>query len=412
MNHIKDRQLVRSQWRTGPLATWLEPFAQWLQTKGYAFTTIRRKILLVSGFSLWLKHEEITLTNLSSSHRHQYLQHRWQRLSPNKNDRYALQQFTDFLQQKGALPIQKSNISPATDVELCIQVYENHLRQMRGLAKATIKNYVRFVRCFLQHRFGSGKVSLSHLCAADVVGYVQQATPDLHPKSAKLMSSALRSFLRYACSLGEVNMELADTVPSVASWSLLNIPRGISVDAAEKLLASIDRTCATGRRDYAVIIMLVRLGLRSREIQALELDDIDWVNATMKLQTKSGRDRTLPLSKEVGEAITDYLSDGRPQCATRRVFVQSRAPIRECLSLGGLSSIVRRSIKRAGMPAPSFGTHQFRHGLATEMLRQQSSLAEIGDILGHVHPDTTRIYAKVDLEALRPLALPWPGGVQ
>ena len=412
MNHIKDRHLVRSQWRTGPLATWLNPFAQWLQTKGYAFTTIRKKLLLISGFSLWLKHEEITLTDLRPSYWDRYFQHRWQRLRPHKNDRCTSQQFTDFLQQKGALPIQESNISPATDVELCVQAYEHHLCQMRGLTKATIERYVSFVRCFLQHQFGLGKVTLSHLCTADIVGYVQRVAPDLHPKSAKLMSSALRSFLRYACSLGEVNMELADAVPSVASWSLLNIPRGISVDAAEKLLASIDRTCATGRRDYAVIILLVRLGLRSREIQALELDDIDWVNATMKLLTKSGRDRTLPLSKEVGEAIADYLSDGRPQCTTRRVFVQSRAPIGEYLSLAGLGSIVRRAIKRSGVRAPTFGTHQFRHGLATEMLRQQSSLAEIGDLLGHVHPDTTRIYAKVDLEALRPLALPWPGDVQ
>ena len=412
MKHYNIHQLVRSDWRTGPLAIWLDPFAQWLQAKGYASTTVSKKIRLASCFSLWLQQEAIALGNLSSSHLDRYLQYRWQRLRPAGGEQRTLRQLTEFLQQQGGFSFEECSASPITDIELCVQAYERHLRQLRGLTTATVENYLPFVRRFLQHRFGSGKVTLSHLCAADVVGFVQHDTPDMHPKRAKLLSTALRSFLRYACNLGEVNLELVAAVPSVANWSQLNIPRGISVDAAEKLLTSIDRADATGRRNYAMIILLVRLGVRLREIQALELDDIDWVNATLQLQSRSGRDRTLPLSKEVGEALADYLSDGRPQCTTRRVFVPARAPIEECLTLGGLYSVVRRAIKRAGVSAPTFGAHQFRHGLATEMLRQQSSLAEIGDLLGHVHPDTTRIYAKVDLDALRTLALPWPGGVQ
>ncbi len=152
--------------------------------------------------------------------------------------------------------------------------------------------------------------------------------------------------------------------------------------------------------------------MRASEIRFLELDDIDWANGTLRPWTKGGKRNTFPLSREVGEAIADYLRHGRPQCRSRRVFLRVRAPIEGFQGSSGISCIIRRAIERAGVIAPTSGTHQFRHGLATGMLQGGSSLREIGDVLGHCHPDTTRIYAKVDLEALRSLALPWPGGVR
>ena len=300
---------------------------------------------------------------------------------------------------------------PMTDVERCVQAYGRHLQRTRGLAPATMANYVPVVRSFLRHRFGPGSVTLSSLSADDVVRFVRHMAPGLRPKCAKLMTTALRSFLRYACHLGEAGPELVAAVPVVANWSMTQIPRGISPDQVRKLLASIDRGSATGRRDLAILMLLARLGLRADEVRLLELDDIDWTGGTLRLKTKGGRRRAFPLSEEVGEAVADYLRHGRPSCPSRRVFLRANAPIGG-LGPNGITCIVGRAIKRAGVDAPTCGAHQFRHGLATGMLNGGASLGEIGDVLGHSHPDTTRIYAKVDLEALRPLALPWPGDLR
>jgi integrase/recombinase XerD len=157
---------------------------------------------------------------------------------------------------------------------------------------------------------------------------------------------------------------------------------------------------------------LARLGLRSSEVVALELDDIDWVAGEIRVVGKNGRRNHLPMPADVGEAIADYLRKSRPTNASRRVFLRDKAPIRGLTGPSGLGSIIRRSLKRAGIDAPTMGAHQFRHGLASEMLRGGASLGEIGEVLGHRHVQTTAIYAKVDLNALRTLALPWPGEAQ
>ena len=192
-----------------------------------------------------------------------------------------------------------------------------------------------------------------------------------------------------------------------------SIPRGIATDQVQQLLASIDRSTAIGRRDYAILLLLARLGLRSGEVASLELDDIDWNIGQLTVHGKSGQRSELPLSTEVGQAIAAYLQRGRPHCTTcRRVFLRAKAPISGFRGQSGVGSLVRHALLRAGINAPTQGAHQFRHGLATEMLRQGASLGEIGDLLGHRQPQTTKIYTKVDLNALRTLAMPWPGGVQ
>lgn len=160
------------------------------------------------------------------------------------------------------------------------------------------------------------------------------------------------------------------------------------------------------------MLLLARLGLRSSEVVGLEFDDIDWNRATLTVRCKGGLRHEFPLSPEVGQAIAAYLYDGRPPSASRRVFLRAKAPIRGFRNASGVGSIVRHALQRAGIKAPTHGTHQFRHGLATELLRQGASLSDIGDVLGHRHPQTTMIYTKVDLGALRTLALPWPGGAQ
>ena len=226
------------------------------------------------------------------------------------------------------------------------------------------------------------------------------------------MTSALRSFLQYLRYCDGNLPDLASCVPTVATWSMTSLPCAISAEQVEQLLAGIDRRSAQGRRDYAILLLLARLGLRASEVAFLELKDINWNTGTLHARTKGGKRTAFPLSQAIGEAIADYLRHGGPRSDSRRVFLRARAPNSGFRYGGSVGCVVRSALRRTGVSAPNGGTHQFRHGLATEMMRQGASLDMIGEVLGHRHPDTTRIYARVDLEALRSLALPWPGAVR
>ncbi len=412
MKCVINRQVVLSQSPEGPLAGYIEPFAKSLSEQGYARYSIYRHVLLAACFSRWLKQKGIGLRSIRSDHRTRYLRYRARHLRPCQGDSGALSNLIDYLRLQGAVPDEKQTAVRLTPVEQCTREFERYLLEARALAHATIINYVPFIRGFLKDRFGHGPVTLSHLCAGDVVRFVQRQAPRLHLKRAKLMTTALRSFLRYARYLGEVTLDLAAAVPIVANWSMTSIPRAISANQVSQLLASIDRSTAIGRRDYAVLLLLARLGLRSGSIALLELDDIDWKTGRLYVRGKAAQRLELPLPTDVGKAIAAYLRRGRPASTSRRVFLRAKAPNRGIQGASGIGSIVRHSLERAGIDAPTRGAHQFRHGLACAMLRHGASLGEIGELLGHRNPQTTTIYAKVDLKALRALALPWPRGAR
>lgn len=405
MKYRINNQVVLSQIPLGPLAAHIGSFADFISAQGYALYSIHRQVRLAADFSQWLKLKGIELDRISSDHSKQYLRDRARQVQPCLGDATTLSHLIGFLRREGVIPAEKVSVPRLTPVEHCTQAYEQYLREARALAEATIVSYVPFISHFLKDCFEDGPVTLSALSARDVVSFVQRQARRLHRKRAKLMTSALRSFLKYAQFHGEMVLDLAAAVPVVPNWSMASIPRAISPDQAKQLLDSIDQHTAVGRRDYAILLLLARLGLRSNEVALLELDAIDWNTGTFSVRSKSGLRNEL-----VGKAIAAYLRDGRPVSASRRVFLRAKAPIRGFRGASAVGSIVRHALKRTGIKAPTYGTHQFRHGLATEMLRQGASLSEIGDVLGHRHPQTTMIYTKVDLDALRTLALPWPGG--
>jgi len=412
MNYAVNNQIVLSLVPQGPIAAYLDSFSSSLAAQGYQPHYIHQQVWLAACFSQWLKRTSVRLRGLSSAHAELFLRYRHRRLQPRQGDVAALRSLVDFLRLQGAIAAQKVAVHRLTPVERCAKAYEEYLREARALARATIINYVPFIHDFLRDCFGSEEVKLSRLGAGDVVRFVQRQAPRLHMKRAKLMTSALRSFLNYARYRGDVTLDLAAAVPVVPNWSMTSVPRAIGADQTRQLLASIDRHTATGRRDYAVLLLLARLGLRSGEVAFLNLDDIDWNAGRLSVCGKSGQRSDLPLSTEVGTAIAAYLKRGRPQSTSRRVFLRTKAPNDGFQSACGVGSIVRHSLRRAGIQAPTKGAHQFRHGLACEMLRRGASLSEIGQLLGHHNPQTTMIYAKVDLNALRTLAVPWPRGVR
>jgi integrase/recombinase XerD len=393
----------------GPFAAYLGAFADSLSLQGYGMRYLRREVMLAALFSQWLKHSAVASGDLRPEHSSRFLRYRCRRRRANAQDPGALNCFIEFLRCKGVIPAAKILTRQLTPAERCARTYERYLRKDRALAEATIINYVPFIEKFLKDRFSDDQAKLSQLTARDVVIFVQRQVPRLHVKRAKLMTTALRSFCQYARFRGEVKLDLAAAVPIVANWSMTSIPRAIAPAQIRQLLTSIDRHTAMGRRDYAIILLLARLGLRSGEVVSLELDDIDWTAGRLSVHGKRGQRSEMPLPTDVGQAVAAYLRHDRPHSTSRRVFLRIKAPICGFRGSCGIGSIVRHRLQRAGIDAPTHGTHQFRHGLATEMLRQGASLAEIGAVLGHRHPDTTRIYSKVDLKALHTLAQPWPG---
>jgi site-specific recombinase XerD len=412
MKVIISSQVVLSKTPEGPIAAYLGRFADSLNATGYEVKWIHRQVFLAACFSRWLGQKAVALQDISASHVTLYLQYRARRTSPRSGDHGALAHLIDFLRRERLVPDERPEAPDRSPLACCVRAYEAYLREERALSRATIINYVPFVRDFLRHRFSARAVKLSCLTAADVVRFVRHRAPLLHRKCAKLMTCALRSFLRYARFCGEMDADLAAAVPTVPNWSMTSIPRAISAQQVRELLASIDRRTALGRRDYAILLVLARLGLRSGEVASLTLDDIDWEVGRLSVHGKTGHRNELPLPDDVGKAIVAYLKSGRPPSTSRFVFLRSKPPVRAFRGAGTVSSIVRRRLLRSGVESPTTGAHQFRHGLATEMLRRGASLGEIGDLLGHRHPQTTMIYTKVDIQALRRLALPWPRGAR
>jgi integrase/recombinase XerD len=412
VKYVVHDQVVLSRPPEGPLAAYIASFARSLSEQEYSAGSLKQQVRIAAGFSRWLEQMGLGVRSICADHAIRYLRYRARHVRPRRGDQAALRHLIDFLRQEQLTPAERVLLTRLPPTECCVQAYVAYLREARALATATIVNYVPFVRGFLEDCFGKGRVTLSRLCAGDVVRFVQRQAQRLQPKRAKLLTAALRSFLRYARYRGDITLDLSAAVPVVANWSMPSIPRGITPDQTRQLLASIDRRSGTGRRDYAILLLLARLGVRSGEVAALELDDIDWSAGRLNVRGKSGQRNELPLPVDVGKAIATYLIRGRPRSTCRRVFLRARAPITGFSGPSAVSSVVRHALQRAGIDAPTMGAHQFRHGLATEMLCHGASLGEIGELLGHQHPQTTTIYTKVDIKALRTLAVPWPGGVQ
>lgn len=396
--------------RAGLLGAYVDAFARQLIDQGYARPSIRYSLQLVADFGRWLMQRRILVSRVTPESLSGYLRDRTRRGHFRPGDASILRRLRNLLAEQGIV-VEDPPIAP-TAVEQLETEFRYYLERERRLAPATVFHYLEFARRFLAQMVPKGEASLAHVQAADVVDFVQREAARLHhAKRAKLMTTAVRSFLQYARYRGLIEADLKPSVPAVANWSMASLPRALSAVELQRFLASCERGTAVGRRNWAILLLLARLGLRAGEVTALTLDDIDWAAAELCIQGAGVSANRLPLPHEVGAALADYLRDGRPACTSRRVFVRMRAPTRGFKSSSAVSTVVRRALARAGLDPAHHGAHLLRHTVATQMLRQGASLAEIGELLRHRSPQTTMIYAKVDLDLLRPLALPWPGGV-
>jgi site-specific recombinase XerD len=409
INHFFNERIG---WKTleaftrGPLAAHLSAYAQQLFEQGYTVNSGQSQLRMLGHFNRWLQSKGLAAEQIDSSTIERYVRCRRKSGKLQRGDAAALVRIWRMLWPGQAwMPS-----SPPSACQMILRQFQHYLRQERGLAEATITCYTPVVRAFLAECFPTDNPDFHQLCASVIADFVQRQAERITTKHAKNVVSALRSFLRHLLHRGGIDTDLAACVPTIATWSLSTVPKFLPSEQIQYVLDCCDRDTAIGKRDYAILLLLARLGLRAGEVVALTLEDIDWEVGLITVRSKRKRTAQMPLPVEVGAAMADYLRKARPDCSSRRVFIRGKAPLVGFANSIAICSLVDRALQRAGVQSVYRGSHLFRHSLATHMLNQGASLCEIGDLLRHRRPDTTAIYAKVDLISLRSLALPWPGG--
>jgi site-specific recombinase XerD len=391
----------------GPLEPHVAGFAEELLRQGYSRSSAAQQVCFIAHLDRWMSAGGVELDGLSAPLIERYLAERRSAGYVEYRSVRALRPLREFLAPLGVLPVPQ--VVPPGPVEELLGRYRGYLIGERGLTSGTARGYVDLVRPFAATRLHGGVLDFASLTAADVTGFVLGACPGRAVGSAKLIVCSLRSLLGWLHVTGATPVSLVSAVPSVAGWRLSALPKGLEPGQLRRLLAACDRRMATGRRDYAIMLLLARLGLRAGEVAHLGLGDIDWRHGEVAIVGKGNRAERLPLPADVGAAIAAYLRRGRPGTAEgRSVFVRVHAPHR-ALTTGGVTMVVFGAAQRAGLP--KMHAHRLRHTAATAMLRAGSPLPEVGQVLRHRSPLTTAIYAKVDRDALAVLARPWPPGV-
>jgi site-specific recombinase XerD len=393
----------------GPLKPFAAGFADWLARHGYTPISAKFHLYVMAHLSRWLTGEGLDTRALSTKDLDQFLAARRRAGYTQYLSVKALQPILASLCEQGL-----SVMAPPTipgPVDAAVADYREYLIRERGLARATVREYVDAVRPFIVSRLTADHRALhgESLDAAVVMGFVVARTSKQSRGAAKLTVTALRSLLGFLHVTGLTARSLAGVVPAVAGWRLAGLPKGLTSAAVHALVASCDRRTRLGRRDYAVLIMLVRRGTRAGELAALTLEDIPWRTGTIMIRGKGQQVESLPLPADVGKAIAVYIRRARPATAMdRTVFVRYRAPHHR-LSTSGVTQIVAAAARRAGLGV--IHAHRLRHTAASQLLRAGAPLPEIGQLRRHRRALTTAIDAKVDRAALRTIARPWPGGV-
>jgi len=389
----------------GPLVPFAEGFGQRLLSLGHTPGGAMHHLGLMGRLNRWLIEEALGLGELRPAVVEQFLKERWagdQRRVPTLATFVPL---FDYLRDQQVVPPAQPK-APTPRDELLVR-YREHLVDDRGLTPNTVLRYERFARRFLTDR-GSrtdGVIGIEGLVSVEVNAYLLAAASRLAVESAKREAADLRALLRFCYLAGILGTDLGGAMPPVATWRNTGLPMTMSVAQVDALLDSCDGSTVSGRRDRAILTLLARLGLRSGEVAALQLGDVDWRAGEILVRGKARRQDQLPLPVEVGEALAAYLTDGRPSCACPQLILTLKAPSRP-IHPSSITNVVYRACRRAGL-AP-VGGHRLRHALATEMLRQGGDLIGVAQVLRQSDLGTTSGYAKVDRAALRTVAAAWP----
>ena len=408
--YLRGSRLFR-RLKNGPHGLLVERYAARLIEERLVRLGTWRCLNVVGGLLTWIDSHRCTLADLDEHAVERYLRYRAGRQTIQPGDRTALNRWLMVLRAAEAIaPAAPPSLTPH---ERIFKKFDEYLRTERGLSPRSIIRHLPTIRRFLREVCPGGAADLGKINREAVVGFIERHAQDWSPKTGKAMCWSVRAFLRYLHHKGLHQSSLAGCVPSMRRWRLATLPTYLSAAQVQKALDGCDRSTVMGRRDYAILLLLAKLGLRADEVATLTLDDIDWRASEMLVRAKGRQRARMPIPPDVGAAIVAYLRNGRPKSSCRRLFVRTLAPHVGFASGCAITMIAKTALDRAGIEGCAHrGAHIFRHSLATELLRSGATLSEIGQLLRHGSHDTTRIYAKVDIDALRTLSLPWPGGVQ
>ena len=414
--------MFTSPWRTWLSASVLSPsaasYVASLHRHGYSAPIASAYLHAVGHFAYWLTGKDLTLRRLDESMVRRFLTtHLPTCRCPGRCQRTlvvvqaALGHLLDTLRADGRIPERRVGLSPPIHDEL--ERFTSHLEQVCGLAAKTCAARRWWVGQFLADRFGCGPIAVNRLTPRDIADYLEGHGTRYTPGTLGVRGSALRSYLRFRAARCADRVDaLIAAIPTVACWRLASLPSHLTSDETARFLDAFDRRDATGQRGYAMARCLVDLGLRACEVAALQLDDLNWRDGTVRIGAgKARRADVLPLPVLTGRAIVEYLRQARPPSPSRAVFVRDRAPLDAPITTEIVRYTVRMAFARCGLGARYTGTHILRRMTATRMRCAGASLKQIADVLRHRSLDTTTIYTKVDRSQLATVAAPWPGGV-
>jgi site-specific recombinase XerD len=390
--------------KPGELGPFVDGYRSRLVALGYSPSYVRNVLKGLGSLGRWMATEQIQAGQLCEGRIAEFLAERREAGRARVPTLRSFEPLLCYLRDVGVIGAARPG--PATDLDELIDRYRRWLVTQRGLAEATVLRYEKLARRFLSGRVMSGGVSTSDISGADVTGFLLAECGRLTVGSAKGRVAELRALFSFLYLQGLTPRFLSAAVPPVAGWRDTTVPAGPSGGDVERLLCSCDRSDLAGMRDFAILTLLARLGLRSVEVSRLELEDLDWRAGEITVRGKARRQDRLPMLADVGEAIAAYLAASPERDGTRRVFLTIRPP-RRPIRPDLVGDVARRACARAGLAQA--GAHRLRHALATELLRQGATLTQISQVLRHSDLATTAIYAKVDLARLRQVARPWPG---
>jgi site-specific recombinase XerD len=388
----------------GVAGGYLDGFTDWLSGQHYAKVTIRSYVPGVVRLLTWAQDVEIPVEALGNRALDAYRKHlaekgTWRcRAIGSCGYFLAARRFVEFLQEINVVTQEDIPELPLVEEFCC------WMRRHRGVAESTLRGYRRVVRQLID-AIGTDPASYH---AVALRSFVLERSSRYGRSQTETVVTSVRMFIRFLIATRQCTEKLAHSIPRVAGWRDSSLPRYLDASVIERIVAGCDPTTALGARDSAVILLLARLALRASDVAGLKLQDIDWEQGRLLLAGKSRRESWLPLPQDVGDAILRYLESARPPVPREALFITTRAPYRPILARQ-VSQTAQRAIVRAGVEAPSYGAHIFRHSAATAMLRRGIALRDIGIVLRHRSIETTTHYAKVDVEMLREVARPWPG---
>lgn len=396
--------------QSGPMAQQLPSIAEALHQERYPPETIRRYVRVADGLGRWLSEHGLSLAETDETILARY------RGDTGRRDKGQLRaagrglaKLLALLRVQGAVgePVR----STGSEGDRLVAAFDFHLQHVAGLMPGTRSWYLRYAMLFVKATADAESFDIAKVTPQAITDFVCAEAAKLKPSACAAPATGMRVFLRFLVTSKGLPPGVTGAVPTIRQWKLASLPKHLSADEVDRTLATCDEQSPAGKRDRAILLLLVRLALRAGEVARLRLSDIDWREGAVRIYSaKSVRERMLPLPSDVGQALAEYLRDSRPTSAQPYVFLRTRAPFSPITGCSTVSGIAKRHLKLAGISIPGLSAHSFRHTAATQMVRRGASFKQVADVLGHRLLETTNIYAKLDEETLQQVALPWPGG--